>query len=160
MELRFDAMLYSNTSNENSDAGQIKCTRGPGLGSVPQVPHHWHIVWRFNFYLQCSKFKHAWQLRETRKYMKEHKDKYVLVAEKHTLDGTNTFTFMNHKHVGHTQHKSCIMKKVHLPLCSFSHYNWEAWWFPLVVGKGILKCTVVHVFQVWLLMGYQSDRIS
>jgi len=29
MELRFDTILYCNTSNENSDAGQIKCSRGP-----------------------------------------------------------------------------------------------------------------------------------
>jgi len=33
MELRFDAMLCSNLGNENSDAGHIKCSRGP------QVPH-------------------------------------------------------------------------------------------------------------------------
>jgi len=33
MELRFDAMLYSNLGNENSDAGHIKRSRGP------QVPH-------------------------------------------------------------------------------------------------------------------------
>jgi len=36
MELRFDAMLYSNLGNENSDAGHIKCSCGP------QVPHHRH----------------------------------------------------------------------------------------------------------------------
>jgi len=35
MELRFDAMLYSNIANENSDSGHIKCSRGP------QVPHPW-----------------------------------------------------------------------------------------------------------------------
>jgi len=29
MELRFDAMLYSDLGNENSDAGHIKCSRGP-----------------------------------------------------------------------------------------------------------------------------------
>jgi len=28
MELRFDAILYSKSSNENSDAGHIKCSRG------------------------------------------------------------------------------------------------------------------------------------
>jgi len=39
MELRFDAMLYSNTGNENSDAGQIKCSHGPHLARGPQVPH-------------------------------------------------------------------------------------------------------------------------
>jgi len=33
MELRFDSMLYSNLGNENSDAGRIKCSRGP---QVPQ----------------------------------------------------------------------------------------------------------------------------
>jgi len=33
MELRFDATLYSKLGNENSDAGQFKCSRGP------QVPH-------------------------------------------------------------------------------------------------------------------------
>jgi len=41
MELRFDAMLYSNMGNENSDAGHIKCSRGPRLGLGPQVPHPW-----------------------------------------------------------------------------------------------------------------------
>jgi len=35
MELRFDTMLRSNLGNENSDAGQIKCPRGP------QVPQPW-----------------------------------------------------------------------------------------------------------------------
>ena len=29
MELRFDAMVYSYLSNENSDAGHIKRSRGP-----------------------------------------------------------------------------------------------------------------------------------
>jgi len=33
MEFRFDANLYSNMGNENSDTGHIKCSRGP------QVPH-------------------------------------------------------------------------------------------------------------------------
>jgi len=33
MEFRFDAMLYSNSGNENSDAGHIKCSR------ELQVPH-------------------------------------------------------------------------------------------------------------------------
>jgi len=28
MELRFEAMLYSNLGKENSDAGHIKCSRG------------------------------------------------------------------------------------------------------------------------------------
>jgi len=36
MELRFAAMLYSIMGNENSDVGQIKCSRGP------QVTHPWH----------------------------------------------------------------------------------------------------------------------
>jgi len=35
MELRFHVMLYSNFGTENSDAGHIKCSRGP------QVPHSW-----------------------------------------------------------------------------------------------------------------------
>jgi len=43
MELRFDAMLYSNLGNEIFDAGNIKCSRGwhsargfptPGLDSA------------------------------------------------------------------------------------------------------------------------------
>ena len=29
MELWFKAMMYSNLGNENSDAGHIKCSRGP-----------------------------------------------------------------------------------------------------------------------------------
>ena len=33
MEFRCDAMLFSNMRNENSDAGHVKCSRGP------QVPH-------------------------------------------------------------------------------------------------------------------------
>jgi len=33
IEFRFHAMLYSNVGNEYSDAGHIKCSRGP------QVPH-------------------------------------------------------------------------------------------------------------------------
>jgi len=35
MELSFDAILNSKMSNENSDAGHIKCSRRP------QVPHLW-----------------------------------------------------------------------------------------------------------------------
>jgi len=38
MELRFDAMLYSNPSNENSDAGHIKCSHGPYLARGRQIP--------------------------------------------------------------------------------------------------------------------------
>jgi len=33
MELHFDAILYCNSSNENSDADHIQCSRWP------QVPH-------------------------------------------------------------------------------------------------------------------------
>ena len=33
MEFRFDAMLCSNLGNKNSDAGHIKCSRGP---QIPQ----------------------------------------------------------------------------------------------------------------------------
>jgi len=33
MKLRFDVILYSKLDNEHSDAGRIKCSRGP------QVPH-------------------------------------------------------------------------------------------------------------------------
>jgi len=29
MELRYEAKLYSNLGNENSDADHIKCSRGP-----------------------------------------------------------------------------------------------------------------------------------
>jgi len=35
MELRFNAMLYSNSGNENSDAGHIRCSRGPHLAHGP-----------------------------------------------------------------------------------------------------------------------------
>jgi len=35
MELRFDVILHSKLSNENSNAGHIKCSLGP------QVPHPW-----------------------------------------------------------------------------------------------------------------------
>jgi len=34
--------------------------------------------------------------------MKEREDIYVAVVEKYRLDGANTFTFMKHKHKGHT----------------------------------------------------------
>jgi len=34
MEFRFDAMLFSNLCNENSDAGHVNCSRGL------QVPTH------------------------------------------------------------------------------------------------------------------------
>jgi len=39
MELRFDAMLYSTLANENSEAGHIKCSRGPHLACRPLVTH-------------------------------------------------------------------------------------------------------------------------
>jgi len=35
MELRFDAILYSKLGSENSDAGHIKCPRGPILARRP-----------------------------------------------------------------------------------------------------------------------------
>jgi len=38
-EFRFDAMLCSNLGNENSDAGHIKCSRGPHLANGLQVLH-------------------------------------------------------------------------------------------------------------------------
>jgi len=38
MELRFNAMLYFDLGNDNSDAGHIKCSRGPHLARRPQVP--------------------------------------------------------------------------------------------------------------------------
>jgi len=33
----FDAILYSKSTNEDSDAGHVKCSRGP------QVPHSWSM---------------------------------------------------------------------------------------------------------------------
>jgi len=47
MELRFDMMLCSNLGNEDSDAGHIKCSRGPHLVRGSQVPHPSHILWKF-----------------------------------------------------------------------------------------------------------------
>jgi len=38
IKLRFDAVLYSNLGNKNSDAGRIKCSHGP------QVLHPWSTV--------------------------------------------------------------------------------------------------------------------
>jgi len=38
MELRFDAMLYSNLGNENSYAGHIKCSLGPHLAAGRRFP--------------------------------------------------------------------------------------------------------------------------
>jgi len=40
MKLCFDAMLCTNLSNENSDAGHIKSSRVVHLVHGPQVPHH------------------------------------------------------------------------------------------------------------------------
>jgi len=45
MELRLDAILYSKMDNENSDAGHVKCSRGPHLARWPQVPHPCSKVW-------------------------------------------------------------------------------------------------------------------
>jgi len=39
MELRFEAILYSNLGNKKSDADHIKCSRGPHLARWLQVPH-------------------------------------------------------------------------------------------------------------------------
>jgi len=41
MELRFDAMLFSNMGDKNSDAGCVKCSRVPLLAHGPQVPYPW-----------------------------------------------------------------------------------------------------------------------
>ena len=38
MELGFDTMLCSNFGNENSDAGHIKCSRGPHLPAGRRFP--------------------------------------------------------------------------------------------------------------------------
>jgi len=37
MALRFDSMLCSNLSNQNSDTGHINCSRGPYLALEPIV---------------------------------------------------------------------------------------------------------------------------
>jgi len=39
MELRFDTILFSKSGNENSDAGRVKCLRGPHLARRAQIPH-------------------------------------------------------------------------------------------------------------------------
>jgi len=39
MELRFDAIVYSLLGGEDSNAGHIKCSRGPHLARGLQVPH-------------------------------------------------------------------------------------------------------------------------
>jgi len=45
MELRFDAILYSNLGYENSDAGRIKCSRGfPHLCFSPSTFHPWTLL--------------------------------------------------------------------------------------------------------------------
>jgi len=43
MELRFHAILYSKLRNENSDAGHLKCSRGP------QVPRPWCNGRKYHF---------------------------------------------------------------------------------------------------------------
>jgi len=37
-------MLYFKSGNEDSDAGHIKCSRGPHLAPGPQVSHPWSNV--------------------------------------------------------------------------------------------------------------------
>jgi len=44
MELRFDAILYSELGNEHYDAGHIKCSRGRHLARKLQVPHPWMMT--------------------------------------------------------------------------------------------------------------------
>jgi len=44
MEHRFDAMLYSNLGNKNSDAGCFKCFARAAFGSR-EVPYPWCRVW-------------------------------------------------------------------------------------------------------------------
>ena len=39
MELCFYSMFCSKLGNEDSDAGRIKCSRGPHVDRGPQVPH-------------------------------------------------------------------------------------------------------------------------
>jgi len=39
MELRFEAMLFSNFGNEDTDAGHTKCSRRAHLARGPQVTH-------------------------------------------------------------------------------------------------------------------------
>jgi len=56
MELRLDVILYDKLVNENSDAGHIKCSRGP------QVPHPWlkaTSTWHTALYLLLVKFQGA-----------------------------------------------------------------------------------------------------
>ena len=42
--------------------------------------------------------RHVWQKQGTRKYVKEQEDRYMAVAESHTLDGANTITLIIHNH--------------------------------------------------------------
>jgi len=37
--------------------------------------------------------------------MKENEERYVAVAEKYALDGTDSFTLMKHKYKGHTHER-------------------------------------------------------
>jgi len=45
MELRFDAMLYPQLGNKNSDVDYIKNSRGPHLAHGLQVPHRQSKQW-------------------------------------------------------------------------------------------------------------------
>ena len=62
--LRFDAILYSKLGNENSDAGHIKCSRGPRVplppGLLPCFPyfHDWCGPGRVypNFTIFCTEY--------------------------------------------------------------------------------------------------------
>jgi len=51
MELRSDVMLYSNLGNENSDAGHVKCSRGPHLSCGPKVSHPWCTLCKIPGYI-------------------------------------------------------------------------------------------------------------
>jgi len=46
MELRFDSILYSKLSNENSDAGHIKRLWGGDLDHGPKVFRASSVVWK------------------------------------------------------------------------------------------------------------------
>jgi len=52
--------------------------------------------------------------------LKEHKDTYVTVIEKHTLDGSNTITLMKHKYRYVTLVKSTRMDGVNTAATTFS----------------------------------------
>ena len=60
MELRFDAMLYSNLANENSDAGHMKCSRVPNFACGTEVPHPWYTIMK-TFWAACeARVWHSW----------------------------------------------------------------------------------------------------